>query len=255
MDTVNYQSPNTFLFLHHQISVNDANKIIYDWLKKHPQESRASLSKLLEAEKVIVKHNRLYDLPTLSKNEAIELARELEASDELETKDRQYKLSKYERCFIGSELVDWLLKHREVVEAEAIAIGQSLLEQGLINHVLNQHDFKNEFLFYRFTEDIENLNHSPSHQSRLSLAEATELAQNLQSNPVLEIKDRRYRLTSYKQCFVGSELVDCLVKGNNITPKEATRIGQNLLEHNLIVHVRNEHNFKNEYLFYRFHNS
>ncbi len=33
---------------------------------------------------------------------------------------------------------------------EAIAIGQNLLEHKLIQHVCNDHEFKNEFLFYRF---------------------------------------------------------------------------------------------------------
>ena len=36
---------------------------------------------------------------------------------------------------------------------EAISIGQLLIDRGLIHHVIDRHNFKNEYLFYRFYED------------------------------------------------------------------------------------------------------
>ena len=187
-------------------------------------------------------------LPRLSQNEAMKLIQKLKESGELEIKDRQYRFSKYEQCFIGSELVDWLIKYRGVVEAEAIALGQSLLEHNLLAHVHHEHDFKNEFLFYYFIDQESSKTDLP----QLSFAEAKQLVQELQSNPVFKIKDRRYRLIRYKQCFVGSELVDCLVKSRNITPEAAIALGQSLFKHNLIAHVCDDHEFENEFLFYRF---
>ena len=248
MDTIDYQSPNTFLFLHHQIAVNDANSMIYNWLKEHPQESRASLSKLLESRKVIVKQNKLYDLPRLSLAEASQLVVKIKEYKDLLIKDRQYRLNKYSQCFVGSELVDWLIEHQNLVEAEAIAVGQNLLEHNLIAHVHKQHDFKNEFLFYQLVE----ASNSQPYRSQLSSSEARQLAQELQSERKLEIKNRRYRLTSYKQCFIGSELVDCLIESKNVTVEEAIALGQSLLEHNLIAHVCDDHDFENGFLFYRF---
>ncbi|MEL6495853.1 MAG: hypothetical protein AAFQ41_12155 [Cyanobacteria bacterium J06623_7] len=248
MNAVNYQSPNIFLLLHHQISVNDANKMIEKWLQQHPQESRASLSKLLESEQVIVKHGRIQGLPRLSLTEATELVQELKKGS-LVVKDRQHNLSTYPQCFIGSELVDWLMTHRELLEAEAIALGQNLLEHDLISHVLRDHDFKNEFLFYQFQDA------STPELPTLSLGEATALAQELQKNGKLTIKNRRHRLNSYKQCFIGSELVDCLVTNHNASVAEAIAMGQSLSSHNLIAHVHHEHDFKNEFLFYQFQNS
>lgn len=53
-------------------------------------------------------------------------------------------------CFISSELVSCLIENINILEAEAIAVGQSLLEHNLIRHVCDDHEFKNEFLFYRF---------------------------------------------------------------------------------------------------------
>ena len=54
---------------------------------------------------------------------------------------------------MGSEAVSWLIQHEKATLAEAIAIGQLMIEQNIIHHVLDEHDFKNEPLFYRFYLD------------------------------------------------------------------------------------------------------
>ncbi|MEM8721489.1 MAG: DEP domain-containing protein [Cyanobacteria bacterium P01_G01_bin.39] len=253
MNTLNYQSPSAFLILHYKMSVQESNLIIENWLKQHPQESRSSLSKLLESQKVLVKNNRLFDLPQLSLSEATELAHDIVKSNELSIKDRRYQLANYQQCFIGSELVDWLIKHKNCLEPEAVAIGQSLLEHNLIAHVLNEHEFENKFLFYHFPKQGVVSNQTQQRERLLlSLPEATRWAQDLQKDSELEVKDRRYRLKNYRRCFVGSELVDLLCKSKNITPEQAVAMGQSLLEHNLIAHVHNEHQFENKFLFYRF---
>lgn len=54
-------------------------------------------------------------------------------------------------------------------------------------------------------------------------------------------------------CFIGSELVDWLVKTGIASNRVvATRIGQRLIDHHLIHHVCDDHGFKDEDLFYRF---
>ncbi len=50
-------------------------------------------------------------------------------------KDRRYHLKQYEACFIGHDMVDWLLNKGEVESrAEAVAMMQKLLETGVIHH-------------------------------------------------------------------------------------------------------------------------
>ena len=50
-------------------------------------------------------------------------------------KDRRYHLKLYESCFVGHDMVDWLLNKGEVESrAEAIAMMQKLLETGVIHH-------------------------------------------------------------------------------------------------------------------------
>lgn len=70
----------------------------------------------------------------------------------------------------------------------------------------------------------------------------------------VEIKDRKYRLSTYKQCFVGSEAVDFLVaSGAAETREDAVQLGKALAqEYHLFEHVTRDHEFKDEQLFYRF---
>ena len=70
----------------------------------------------------------------------------------------------------------------------------------------------------------------------------------------VEVKDRKYHLTTYKQCFVGSEAVDFLVSsGAAETREDAVQLGLALAsEYHLFEHVARDHEFKDETLFYRF---
>lgn len=50
-------------------------------------------------------------------------------------KDRRYHLKQYEKCFLGHEMVDWLLKKGEVESrSEAVAMMQKLLDNGVVHH-------------------------------------------------------------------------------------------------------------------------
>jgi len=67
--------------------------------------------------------------------------------------DRQYRLRKYSRCFIGSEAVKWMIEYLKISEPEAVNIGQRLVNEKYIHHVTDNHDFENKHLFYRFYWD------------------------------------------------------------------------------------------------------
>ena len=67
--------------------------------------------------------------------------------------NRRYGLKTYERVFLGSEAVSWLIQYEKATLAEAILIGKLMIEQNIIHHILDEHNFKNEPLFYRFYLD------------------------------------------------------------------------------------------------------
>ena len=67
-------------------------------------------------------------------------------------RDRNYRGRLYPRCFVGSEAVDWMQAQGHTMN-EALSMGQQLVDMSLMHHVLDEHPFKNEKLFYRFYRD------------------------------------------------------------------------------------------------------
>jgi hypothetical protein len=60
----------------------------------------------------------------------------------------------YPKCFVGSEAVAQLIREGIALDTEdALSVGNMLLDAGVFHHVLDEHAFKNEKLFYRFIAD------------------------------------------------------------------------------------------------------
>lgn len=62
---------------------------------------------------------------------------------------------------------------------------------------------------------------------------------------IVNVKDRKYRLTTYKRCFTGNGAVKAMINNNLATDKEAAiKLGQSLLEKGVFHHVLGDHDFK-----------
>ena len=75
----------------------------------------------------------------------------------VKVRERLYHFKKYKNCFVGSEAVDWLIKHETDPRGdrkEAVVLGEKMFELGLLRHVTNDHNFKDETLFYVFEEKL-----------------------------------------------------------------------------------------------------
>lgn len=60
-------------------------------------------------------------------------------------------------------------------------------------------------------------------------------------------------MTTYPKCFVATDLTQLLIqKGYASNETEAVEIGEELVDNLLIVHVKRDHTFKNEHLFFQF---
>ena len=81
------------------------------------------------------------------------ICHEMHVSEELEIKDRRWKLRIFKNCFVGEEAVTWLCKRLQISRSEAIEIGQKCLEQGYFYHVLEEHYFEDGYFYYRFSAD------------------------------------------------------------------------------------------------------
>ncbi|XP_016150242.1 rap guanine nucleotide exchange factor 4-like [Sinocyclocheilus grahami] len=68
------------------------------------------------------------------------------------------------------------------------------------------------------------------------------------------IRDRKYHLKTYRQCCMGTELVDWLMQHTSCVHARVQAVGmwQVLLEEGILNHVDQELSFQDKYLFYRF---
>lgn len=148
----NGKSPVMLICSRYNMEVEEANSIVSNWLAKNSQRSSCDLYNLIIEGSVVIKKQDLFEIPHLSLQEATALVVQLQENYNLEVKDRWYHLKCYRNCFIGSEFVDCLVENANVLEGEAIVWGKDLVRHKLIAHVCNDHDFKNDFLFYRFLE-------------------------------------------------------------------------------------------------------
>lgn len=166
--------------------------------------------------------------------------------------DRRYRLRRYEQCFIGHEAVDWLMARYVMTRPQALRLGERLHAHRLIRHVLDEHDFADDHLFYRFATSVPSQRPGDEQAARLTDAELRALVREMRGQGGLRAGARYHRLVCYPDCFEGREAVDWLVRQRDIGREEAQAIGRRLLRRDLIRHVFDEHDFEDRRLFYRF---
>ncbi|XP_023350219.1 DEP domain-containing mTOR-interacting protein isoform X3 [Sarcophilus harrisii] len=75
----------------------------------------------------------------------------LVSADDSILKVREEKSIRYQRAFLGSEMVDWLTQEGEAASRkEAVELCRALLEHGIIQHVSTKHHFFDSNLLYQF---------------------------------------------------------------------------------------------------------
>ena len=93
-----------------------------------------------------------------SKTKLKEIAKQ--ARQKVEVKDRTYHLKTYSDCFIAREMTQWLLDSGHAAyRLQAIELGQALVENLHICHVVRDHNFKDDYLFFRFMVDEKDRGH------------------------------------------------------------------------------------------------
>jgi len=81
------------------------------------------------------------------------VATRLRGPDGVPILDRRRLLARHPRSFVGREAVEWLMRQEGLTRDEAVALGQRLVERGVIPHVLDEHGFRDGHYFYRFRAD------------------------------------------------------------------------------------------------------
>uniref|UniRef100_A0A672PCW1 Phosphatidylinositol-3,4,5-trisphosphate dependent Rac exchange factor 1 n=1 Tax=Sinocyclocheilus grahami TaxID=75366 RepID=A0A672PCW1_SINGR len=158
-------------------------------------------------------------------------------------KDRRRKLTTVPKCFWGNEFVSWLLESGEISKAEeGINLGQALLENGIIHHVSDKHQFKNEQVLYRFRYD------DGTYKAR------SEMEDIISKVFPPEYLDRDHHLKTFKSVIPASKLVEWLVsQGDSTTREDAVTLGVGLCNAGFMHHVMEKSEFKDESQFFRFY--
>ncbi|XP_007423229.1 phosphatidylinositol 3,4,5-trisphosphate-dependent Rac exchanger 2 protein [Python bivittatus] len=167
-------------------------------------------------------------------------------------KDRKRKLTTFPKCFLGNEFVSWLLETGEIHRPEeGVHLGQALLENGIIHHVTDKHQFKPEHMLYRFRYD--DGTYYPRNEMQDVISKGVRLYYRLHSlfSPV--IRDKDYHLRTYKSVIMANKMIDWLIaQGDCRTREEAMIFGIALCDNGFMHHVLEKSEFKDEPLLFRF---
>uniref|UniRef100_A0A8C2XHX6 Phosphatidylinositol 3,4,5-trisphosphate-dependent Rac exchanger 2 protein n=1 Tax=Cyclopterus lumpus TaxID=8103 RepID=A0A8C2XHX6_CYCLU len=167
-------------------------------------------------------------------------------------KDRKRKLTTFPKCFLGSEFVSWLMDIGETGNPEeGVHLGQALLENGIIHHVTDKHQFKPEPVLYRFRYD--DGTYHPRSDMHDVISKGVRLFCRLHSLFTPVIRDKDYHLRTYKSVVMANKLIDWLIaQGDCRTREEALILGVEMCDNGFMHHVLEKSEFKDEPLLFRF---
>lgn len=161
--------------------------------------------------------------------------------DWLDIQDRRWLLTTYPSCFVGREAVSRIAAGLSCSRDEAVALGQALLELGLVVHVMQEHPFLDDDFFYRLAW--------PERPPAVSLAAAWD---TLSLPGGLQAATRRYLGKAYADCWIGQQAVDLLCQRHHISRLEAWLLLHRLMQFGLFEHVTRDRPFVDGEFFYRF---
>lgn len=158
----------------------------------------------------------------------------------LDVGDRQWNLSGYPRCFVGSDAVEALVHALHRSRDEAVALGQALGELGLLVHVAHDHPFLDRHLYYRL-----------AWSARADAVDAAEVWRTLERE-LPGLTDTRHHLgTAYPACFVGAEVVTLLARRFDLDRVDAWLLMHRMAQWGLVEHVTRSRPFIDGHFFYR----
>lgn len=84
----------------------------------------------------------------------IALAEILQGTNGLNLFDRTWHFKTHLYCFLGSELVSWLIENLDDIDnrEDATKFGQEMMKNGVFKHVENRHSFLDGYYFYEFED-------------------------------------------------------------------------------------------------------
>lgn len=80
----------------------------------------------------------------------------LQFKQNVKLEDRKHRFKTYKQVFVGSDAVDYLIESGATSSREdAVELGKALQQMNIFEHVLRDHEFEDEHLFYRMVGENE----------------------------------------------------------------------------------------------------
>lgn len=118
--------------------------------------------------------------------------------DGIDVRKRFSRFKFYNRSFEGVRAIKWLMKEKQCTLSQAIAIGNRMLNYGVISHVSSEHLFCAKKLLYRFSVEIDPL--TAKDQDECDPEDGEE--QGIENMLLSEISnDTNQLLASYHRCL------------------------------------------------------
>ncbi|XP_050402251.1 DEP domain-containing mTOR-interacting protein isoform X1 [Patella vulgata] len=164
--------------------------------------------------------------------------------------NRKYHLRTYKSCFVGQEVVDWLLKSRHIHSREAaVTAMRTLQENHIIHHVCDDHLFKDEKLFYRFRRDD---NTYSIDRDLRSFYTGLRVYQKIRKRSDI-MKDFNDSGRLYRDAFTGYNFVNWMMENEETYSRDqSVKEGRELLESEIIKHVTDDYHFRDGQYRYQF---
>lgn len=176
------------------------------------------------------------------------LVREMRGIDGVEVRDRMYRLRRYPQCFVASEAVAWIASRWSVSETAAVRVGERLTALGHIEHVESEHDFANDYLFFRFVvADAE-----VDGDARDAMPELDDVVRRMRSDAGLAVCAQRRYLLWYDACFTGRSLHAWLRREFDLTAASASGVAGALMLRGDVVHIFDDRPFEPTGELYRY---
>jgi EAL domain-containing protein (putative c-di-GMP-specific phosphodiesterase class I) len=153
----------------------------------------------------------------------------------LDIRQRMWRVHSYPTCFVGSEAVDWLVKHEGLTRADALRLGQRLMALGHIRHVSDEHDFKDAHLFYQVQQ---------TGADDMAAPPAPDLHDALRRlGDGLVMRTHGRGLLRHVRCCTGRDVVDWVVARYQVPRATAEQWGRHLMRSGRLRHVYDDRPF------------
>lgn len=166
------------------------------------------------------------------------------AAGGLPIEDRVHQLRTYANCFVGRQAVDWMVGSLGISRLQALHLGRGLVAVGVIRHVLDEHDFEDDDLYYCLAPL------TPAADPG-ALEPGVPEKQLLQQAMNFPWRSHSRGLLRHHQCASGRAVVDWIVQHHAVARPRAVRWATHWMRQGALRHIFDTHPFRDDSTLYR----